>query len=205
MSQESQRRKVLVAREDLVNAISSFARKRGSTLYSYLNEILEQAIRAENLGVNLRDALDSYEILKANRNANQVIIPAEVLTAIVNKISEDPATLNTIENLWREAGKWYGEYISIRFRENLKDGEKLLKEIEKLLKEIRWELVDLVIEPEGNGIRVRGVAPQQSVEIMKMISMFIEGVLETFGYRVGRRNIYKGIIDISFTKTTQQP
>jgi len=200
LSQEAQRRKVLVAREDLVNMLSIIARRRGSTLYSLTNEIIEQAIRAESLGISIREALDTYEILKANRNANQTIVPIDVLSAIIDRISGDQKALSEIENLWREAGKWYGEYISIRFRENFKDSEKAIKEIEKMLKEIRWEFVDLVIEKEDNGVRVRCVAPQQSVTLMKMISMFIEGVLEAFGYRVERRNIYKGIIDMSLTK-----
>ncbi|MDK6027828.1 hypothetical protein QPL79_00395 [Ignisphaera sp. 4213-co] len=197
-SEASQKRKVLVAREDLVNSLSLVAKKRGSTLYSLTNEIIEQALRAESMGVTLRDVLDTYEVLKANRSAGQMLVPIDVLIAIVSKLT--PRDLEEIEKLWKEAGRWYGEYVTIRFREDFRDAQSL----EKILKEIRWEFVDLVIQNEGNGMRVRCVSPQIPVELMKLISMFIEGFLEALAYKVERRNIFKGILDIYATKTQQK-
>ncbi|MEM0027705.1 MAG: hypothetical protein QXT53_03680 [Ignisphaera sp.] len=201
-SEASQKRKVLVAREDLVNSLSLIARKRGSTLYSLTNEIIEQTVRAESMGVTLRDVLDAYEILKANRSAGQTLIPIDVLIAMTSKLS--PKDLEEIEKLWRESGRWYGEYITIRFRENFRDSQSAIQHLERILKEIRWEFVDLVIQNEGDGIRVRCVSPQIPAELMKLISTFIEGLLEPFGYKVERRSIFKGILDIYAVKAQQK-
>ena len=193
-SESSQKRKVLVAREDLVNALSLIAKKRGSTLYSLTNEIIEQTIRAESMGVTLKEVLDTYEILKANRSSGQTLIPIDILVAMVSKL--DQKSSEEIEKLWKESGRWYGEYISIRFRENFKDKQSTISHLEKILREIRWEFVDLVIQSEGNGIRIRCVSPQIPVELMKMITMFIEGFLEAFGYKTTRKSVYKGILDM---------
>lgn len=193
MSSE-QRRKVLVAREDLVNAFSLVAKKRGSTLYALTNEVLEQALRADSMGVSLREVLDVYEIMRANRSAGQTLISIEVLVAMTSKL--DPKSYEEVEKLWRESGRWYGEYLTIRFRDSFKDSSSKLQQLEKFLKEVRWELVDLVLHQEGDGIRVRCVSPQLPVEVMRFLSAFIEGVLEAFGYITERRNIFKGIIDI---------
>ncbi|MCI4438161.1 MAG: hypothetical protein JHC33_15245 [Ignisphaera sp.] len=193
MSSE-QRRKVLVAREDLVNAFSLVAKKRGSTLYALTNEVLEQALRADSMGASLREVLDVYEIMRANRSAGQTLISVEVLVAMTSKL--DPKSYEEVEKLWRESGRWYGEYLTIRFRDSFKDSSSKLQQLERFLKEVRWELVDLVVHQEGDGIRVRCVSPQLPVEVMRFLSAFIEGVLEAFGYMTERRNIFKGIIDI---------
>lgn len=201
-SEASQRRKVLVAREDLVNSLSLIARKRGSTLYSLTNEIIEQTIRAESMGVTLRDVLDAYEIIKANRSAGQTLIPIDVLIAMASKLS--PKDLEEIEKLWRESGRWYGEYIAIRFRDSFRDSQTTIQQLEKIVREIRWEFVDLVIQNEGDGIRIRCVSPQIPAELMKLISMFIEGLIEPFGYKVERRSIFKGILDVYAVRVQQK-
>jgi len=189
-----QKRKVLVAREDLVNALSLVARRRGSTLYSLTNEVIEQALRAESMGVSLREVLDVYEVLKANRSSGQTLIPVEILVAMASRL--DSKSFEEIERLWREAGRWYGEYLAIRFRDSFRDSGARISQLERFLKEVRWEFVDLVIHGEGDGVRVRCVSPQIPAEVMRFLAAFIEGVLEAFNYIVERRSIFKGILDV---------
>ena len=52
------KRKMLAAEEDLANKVAELAEKRGLTVYQTVNDILEQAIRAEEQGLNLKEVVD---------------------------------------------------------------------------------------------------------------------------------------------------
>ena len=49
---------MLAAEEDLANKVAELAEKRGLTVYQTVNDILEQAIRAEKQGLNLKEVVD---------------------------------------------------------------------------------------------------------------------------------------------------
>lgn len=201
-----QKRKALVAREDLVNALSLIARKRGSTLYAITNEVLECALKADLMGTSLSEVLEIYEILKINKNAGHTLVPLDVLTVMIERLSRDAEALKAVEEVWKDAGRWYGGYLSIRLKEGFKNEESTLKGLERILRELRWEFAELVITKDvENAVRIRCVAPQLPLNIMRMLADYIEGVFEAFGYKCVRKDVFKGIIDLVLTHSYPAP
>ncbi len=196
-ARSSQRRKVIAAREDLVNNISILAKRRGATLYSYVNEILEQAIRAEELGVTLRDVLDSYEFLRANKVGGLTPLSIELLNTIA-RICGENGCLDQLERVALDSGKWYGEFIIMRFKPHSSDNRELSRFIEKILRETRWELTEVSVVTEGNELRIRAVSLVLNDDATKIIARYLEGFLNAFGYRVKSCDVRKGILDLLF-------
>ncbi len=193
----SQRRKVIAAREDLVNNISILAKRRGATLYSYINEVLEQAVRAEELGVTLREVLDSYEFLRANKVGGLTPLSIELLNTIA-KICSENACLDKLERVALDSGKWYGEFIVMRFKPNTADSKSLSRFIERILRETRWELTEVSVVCEGNKMRIRAVSLVLNDDATKIIARYVEGLMNAFGYRMESCELRKGILDLLF-------
>ncbi len=193
----AQRRKVIAAREDLVNNVSILAKRRGATLYSYVNEVLEQAIRAEELGVTLREVLDSYEFLRANRVGGLTPLSIELLNTIARICSEN-GCLQELERVALESGKWYGEFINMRFKPNATNLKNLSKFIERILRETRWELTEVSVACEGTTLRVRAVSLVLNEDATRIVAKYIEGIMNAISYRLKSSDIRKGIIDLLF-------
>ncbi len=196
----AQRRKVIAAREDLVNNVSILAKRRGATLYSYVNEVLEQAIRAEELGVTLREVLDSYEFLRANRVGGLTPLSIELLNTIARICSEN-GCLQELERVALESGKWYGEFINMRFKPNVSNLKELSKFIERILRETRWELTEVSVSCEGTMLRVRAVSLVLNNDATRIIAKYIEGLMNAVGFKLNNYDLRKGIIDLLFEPT----
>jgi len=192
------RRKVVAAREDLVNAVSIIAKKRGSTLYAFINDLLEQAVKADFMGTTVREIMESYEILKANKSAGQTLIPVDVLNYMASKLFEDPMSRSELEKMWRDYGRWYGEYLSIKFRENLNSGRNFEQFLEKIVRELRWELTEVAVHREGDSLRIRCVSVLLQPATATLLLRFLEGVMEALGYETKSSSVYRGIIDAVF-------
>lgn len=77
MSERSVKRKTLVAREDLTKRISEMAKRRGYSLYDMVNEAFELTVKAEDSGVNLRNAVEEHEVLKTAKEARLHTVPGK--------------------------------------------------------------------------------------------------------------------------------
>ncbi len=185
------KRKVIAAREDLVNELAIIAKKRGSTLYALVNEIIEQAIRAEAMGVALREVLDVYEFLRANRAAGLTTLPIDFLNTLASRNSDD-----NILKLAHECGKWYGEFLLIRFAPNTTEPQDLAPFIERILRETRWELTEVSARAENDCVRIRAVSLVLNAEATKIVARYIEGLLNAFNYYTKHVNTHRGIIDV---------
>jgi len=191
-----QRRKVIAAREDLVNNISILAKRRGATLYSYVNEVLEQAIRAEELGVTLKEVLDSYEFLRANRVGGLTPLSIELLNTIA-KICSENECLQDLERVALDSGKWYGEFITMRFKPST-NAKDLAKFLERILRETRWELTEVSVSCEGSMLRVRAVSLVLNGDATRIVAKYIEGLMNATGFKLKNCDVRKGIIDLLF-------
>lgn len=183
----SARRKMLAAREDLVDKISDIARKRG-TLYDYVNEVLQEAIRADSLGSSLREIIDERGLIKAARDSGFMLIPERLWYEVVDKgytfFGED-----WMENLWYETGQWYGKYYSSL--------EKFIGEIKKLI----WEISELNLYEDEEYLVLKCISPSFSISHSQLFGKFLEGAMEIFGCELVEEDISKGVINLKFRRT----
>ena len=186
MTLKSIKRKTLFAREDLVNRLLSIAKKQGRSLYGLVNEIFELVIRAEDLGVNLQKAFEERWILKKARKDGFILVPEGLLYEIT-EIAYQNSKDETLKR-WFEAGVWIAKrYIEV-------ETEKPFKAFKRSLKAYSWNIVEMAIEEENEKISIRMISPRMSEICANLYSAFLEGALNTFGYKIAKKEVSFGSI-----------
>ncbi len=186
------RRKMLAARDDLADEISKIATRRGFTLFGFLNELLELAIKVDKTGVSLKEAVDAYELAREVKDASFTLILESLLYD-----TSDLAYENSSEKLlqtWFEAGKWIAQrYLS----QGMKDP---LAAYERELKAFGWNIPGITIETSGNKVAVRILSPRFSDSYTRLFNRHLEGVIAGSGYEVTFNEVGRGNIRLEAVK-----
>ena len=195
MTLKSVKRKTLFAREDLVNRLLSIAKRQGRSLYSLVNEIFELVIRAEDLGVNIQTAFEERWILKNAQKDGFILVPEGLwyeMAEIAYQNSKDEALKK-----WFEAGVWLAKrYIEV-------ETEEPFETFKRSLKAYSWNVPEISVERDEGRVSVRIISPRLTESYTTLYSMFIQGVLETFGYKVSEKTVSAGTIRIKAIKEDQ--
>lgn len=183
---KSSRRKMLAAREDLVDRISEIAKKRG-TLYDFVNEILQEAIRADSLGVSLREVIDERGVLRDARDSGFILVPARLWYDLVDRayayLGED-----WMRDLWYECGQWYGKYY----------GD--LDTFSAAVKRLFWDLSEFDLSVEKEYLVVRCIILNSSYSHAYLLGKFIEGALDIYGYELQSEDVSRGVVNQRFRR-----
>ena len=195
MTLKSIKRKSLFAREDLVNRLLSIAKKQGRSLYGLVNEIFELVIRAEDLGVNLQKAFKERWILKKARKDGFILVP-EGLWYEITEIAFQNSKDETLKR-WFEAGVWLAKrYIEV-------ETEKPFEAFKRSIKAYSWNVPEITIEEDNGKVSVRIISPRMTESYTALYSVFIQGVLETFGYKISGKSVSTGAIRIKAVRKGQ--
>ncbi|MEM1674875.1 MAG: hypothetical protein QXE14_00290 [Candidatus Bathyarchaeia archaeon] len=183
----SSRRRLLAAREDLAEKIAEIANRRRWTLYDFVNEVLEETIRADSLNVSLKELIDERGVLKEARDSGFLLIPARLWYDLIDRayMSLD---VDWMRGLWYEWGQWYGKYYD--------DLNKFIEALRKLF----WDLSEVDFSFEGEGLYVRCILLNLSLSYADLFSRFIEGALVSLGYNLLSRDVSKGAVVLRFTR-----
>jgi len=185
---KSDKRKTLFAREDLVNRLLSIAKKQGRSLYGLVNEIFELVIRAEDQGVNLQKAFEERWILKNAQKDGFILVPEGLwyeMAEIAYLNSKDEALKK-----WFEAGVWLAKrYIEV-------ETEEPFEAFKRSLKAYNWNMVEIMINEEDQKISIRIISPRMPETYANLYSTFVEGALNTFGYKIAKKEVSFGNIRI---------
>lgn len=111
------KRKMLAADEKLAEQMVKIAKKKGQTLYSLVNEVLEQAVRAHNLGLSLKRIVDERSIIEAAKGAGLIFTIKPLWFDAIERAFNSGNKRSMLEK-WRETGKWYGKYFIAKEPEN---------------------------------------------------------------------------------------
>ena len=188
MTLKSTKRKTLFAREDLVNRLLSIAKRQARSLYSLVNEIFELVIRAEDLGVNIQTAFEERWILKNAQKDGFILVPEGLwyeMAEIAYQNSKDEALKK-----WFEAGVWLAKrYIEV-------ETEEPFEAFKRSLKAYNWNMVEIMINEEDQKISIRIISPRMPETYANLYSTFVEGALNTFGYKIAKKEVSFGNIRI---------
>lgn len=180
------RRKTFVAREDLINRLREIARQSGYSLYDTVNEVFELAVKAGETGVNLRRVVEERGALKAAREAG-FILGLESLWYDMAKLAYEKAKSRALKS-WFEAGVWLAKrYVT----GEVKDPFSAFK---RDLEAFTWNAPEFTMERAGREVSVRVVSPRFPESYTVLFASFIEGALETLGYKVAGREVSRGIV-----------
>jgi hypothetical protein len=189
-------KKLVMVSSDLLEKAMKIANKEGKTITTFVNDLLEQAIRAHEMKLNLRDCLELCELLEVEKKAGAVITIADTWRYLVEKLY--PKEKDALLERWRKAGEWYGKYLSTRFY-----GQDQAEVFRRLLKSCRWELSEVDICKESGVLRVRCVAPSFSNEDTELFSKFLEGVASSMNYELMKEDSLRGIIYLEFKERSR--
>ncbi|MBS7615211.1 hypothetical protein KEJ18_05725 [Candidatus Bathyarchaeota archaeon] len=180
------KRKMLAARLDLADKISEISSRKG-TLYDYVNEILEQAIRAEEIGLSLKTVLDDRWAVKAMKDAGFILVPEKIIydlaEAAYKRVGKEKMSM-----LWHETGQWYGHYY----------GD--LKKLEAAVKSCFWDVSEFRILEEKETVVLTCLSSKFSATYTELFSKFLEGALNALGFNLNKSEVSKGIINLRFVK-----
>ena len=184
------KRKVLWVRLDLADKISMISARRG-TLYDYVNDIFEQAIRAEELGLTLKDVLDDRWTIKTVKDAGFIIIPEKIVYDLA-EVSYKRVGKEKMKDLWYETGQWYGHYYED------------LKKLKTAVTRYFWDISEFNISEEGKNAVLTCLSSKFSAIYTELFSKFLEGALNALGYDLIQGEVTKGIINLKFLKSSDK-
>lgn len=176
---KSAKRKMLAAREDLVDRVSEIAKRRG-TLYEFVNDVLSEAIRADSMGVTLKEALDEYGLVKMARDSGFTLVPEPLWYEFVERTG---SRSGWVKSLWRETGVWYAKFYG--------SPEKFAEAVRKLF----WDVVEFSVSKlDDGGLAVKCLCPKFKATLAELFSSFIEGAYEVYGYQPARKEVSRGVV-----------
>lgn len=186
------RRKMLAADEELANRVVELAKRRGITVFQTVNEILEQALRVEEAGLRLREIVEERGIIERAKRLG-FTFTVERLLYEVSELAYGRAR-GQASQMWLEMGRWYGKYLNSIGKENL----RVFREALELLAFGPPEFE--VKEGKGGQVYVSLIGERFTDGYLNLLSLFIEGIFENFGYKVNNKEISKGLLRLGFER-----
>jgi hypothetical protein len=181
---KSIQRKLLAARLDLTEKISELALRKG-TLYDYVNDILEQTIKIDSMGLTLREIYDEMSIFRSAKAVGFALLPEALVMGLAEKAYKGEGK-ESLEKLFFENGQWYGKYY----------GDIAL--FEEMMKKYLWSTSEFDIKKNGKTRVLTCLGSSFSEEYSKLLCFFFEGAMESLGFKSTSKDVAKGIIRISF-------
>lgn len=178
---------------DLVASLNEASNREGVSFLDYINDALEQAVRAHRMNCPLKRIVDFYEIMMMQREAGLIMIPSEILNRLIERFY--PSEKDMLQEIWYDSGVWYGKYLLAK----IKDGNPVEKFAE-ILRVTGWNIKDVVLEKHGENITFKCFSLMLTLENTVLLMRFIEGVMRTLGYEAAERSYLRGVIEIEFKK-----
>jgi hypothetical protein len=183
--------KLLSLPEELIERLQRAASKKGLSITAYSEENLEEALKAEDNGVPLKEAIESYRILRVQLAAGAVQVPRQSLDTVVKNLftSEKEETLSD----WTEAGKWYGEYLRTLF------GDNAIDVIGGAMK-ISWNLDEVEMRHNEMKAELRLASFTLSAEMTELLVSYVTGVMASLSYEKVGGEFIRGLAKLSFER-----
>jgi len=185
------KRKMLAAEEDLANKVAELAEKRGLTVYQTVNDILEQAIRAEEQGLNLKEAVDRRGDMEHAREMGLTFTVEHLYYQVVDAAySKDK---ERIRQLWSDMGLWYGKYFKNK-------GGEPVKGLTEALGFLTHGSQFTAERGKPDELIVSCINERYSRGYTEVFATFIEAAFQVLGYKTLENEASRGIIRIRLAK-----
>lgn len=183
--------KLVVLPEPLVERLKVIARKRGISLTSFAAEALQQAVQAYEIGASLEETVEAFDVHELSRETGALQIPRSTFNDfIINLYHENR---DGLLGAWSKAGRWYGEYLRIKF------GSEALSVFERALV-LSWNLEDVEIKIEGLDVKVVLTSFSMSQEMTELMVSYISGAMVALGYDVVEEDYLEGLATLYYRR-----
>jgi hypothetical protein len=185
------KRKMLAAEEDLANRVAQLAEKRGLTVYQTVNDILEQAIRAEDSGLSLKDAVDRRRDMDLAREMGLTFTVEHLYYQVVDLAYKQDK--RKVMDLWQEMGLWYGKYFKGK-------GNDAIKSLTEALNYLTRGSQFTMERGKGDELTVSCISERYSRGYTEAFAAFITSAFNVLGYKVLENEAHQGIIRLRLSK-----
>jgi hypothetical protein len=184
--------KLLVIPAQLVDRLKEIAVKRRVSLSSYVVSILEEALRAEEMGATLAEALDLYRMMEVQKGAGVLQAPRSGLEPLLSEAYRERG--EELRRLWFKAGRWYGEYLKTR----LGDEDPMFFMKEALRR--HWNLDEVSFRGDDLELSVTLVSFTLSKEGTELLASYVSGAIYSLGYLKEESSILEGLARLRFRR-----
>ncbi|MHA1785956.1 MAG: hypothetical protein ACTSVY_06995 [Candidatus Helarchaeota archaeon] len=187
-------RKTIAINKDLAKKISEISKKKGKTIYAYINEILSAALDANELGLDFNEIISKSHNLDILRDTNLIFVSRDVYELTLNFAYPDHE--DEINEKSLEYGKWVGSYAKVRFPGKEIDTIKSILESLYSRSEEKYSL----IFGEGEKVTFQRYSIFHNPNRMKSESYIYEGIFSEFGYKLKSRKVTESDYELVFFK-----
>ena len=182
-------RTTLSVDENIANQLASIAREKKMTLYAFVNEILDNAVKLFNEGADIKTAYELWAVHKLLSEVDAVILPSDFMDSIISDVCK--YNEQELYKKFRQLGHETATLIRIYARD-LDELIQLAVNYSKYLPLKRIEARYL-----GNGTYEVGIVGAGGViESTRCINEFIKGLLEAYQVAILENEISKSVIHL---------
>ena len=186
VKKNSVRRKTFVAREDLLNRLVEIAKAQGCSLFELVNELFELAIDSDNLSFSLKRVVEERKKLEAARGAG-FVLGLESLWYDMADLAYKKEKRSALKS-WFDAGVWF----ATRYTTN--GAEVPLDSFKNDLSAFTWNAPEFEMAKLGDKVSIRVTSPRFNEAYTFLFASFLEGAMETFGYKPVSQEVSRGVI-----------
>lgn len=195
-------RKTIAVDKNLADQLTRIAKRRGKTIYAYLNQMAELALRAEMMETNLSKILDDYSYLLHSVQVNCVFTPFKIFIFALDKFLAHDR--EEVFRRYQSYGGWFANISRMKFP-NIEDMAPFLGKAFDIMfsKFVGVELSRLKPTESPNkfshNIKLHGKSDLISKNYLLCLYNFMRGVFETFEFTETNKNVAQSYISIDFT------
>ncbi|MCW4049832.1 MAG: hypothetical protein NWE89_08860 [Candidatus Bathyarchaeota archaeon] len=183
-------KKFIVVPKRLADRVKLVSGRLGGSVTDYAIEVFTQALRVDEMGSNLKEAVDVYHLVTVQQGAGKINVTKANMGEILSKLSSDKE--GVLSQIWYESGKWYGAYLSVK----LKD-EDILGFLETDLL-LTWNLDEVEIRKQDLMVTIRCTSFTMSMELTDLLVNYLVGLMEELGFIENERDVLRGLVTLKF-------
>ena len=184
-------KKLIPVPTSLADQLRIVTRRLGTNVSNFTTTSLEQALRAEQLGSDLKEAVDLYQMNEIQRGAGMVFFQRAVFSELLSILFENER--EKILETWYRSGRWYSAYLSARLHQDI------LEYLEKDLL-ISWNLDESELIIKDVMVNVRLASFGMSTQYTDLLVVYTKGIFDELGYDASDEDVLPGLISIKFLK-----
>lgn len=185
------RRKMLAAQETIANRIVELAKRKDMTVYQTVNDILEQALRVEELGMSLSQVVDERWMLERAQETGFTFTIEQLLYRIVEDAYEENSKKSA--KVWREMGHWYGKLYQAKH-------EEPIDSFKEALELFTLGTSEYTLDVSNRELSFSLIGEKLSTGYLEQFSAFVEELFQVLGYEVKDKEIKSGIIKMELSQ-----
>lgn len=182
---------MLAAQEDIANKIVELAKRKDMTVYQTVNDILEQALRVEGIGLSLKEVVDERWMLERAKEIGFTFTVEQLLYQGVDQAYEENKEKFT--EIWKETGHWYGKYFQAKHEDPL----VVIKDAFELF---TLGSSEYTLDLNDRDLSISFIGEKLTSGYTELFCVFLEEIFKVLGYKLIEKEIRKGLIKLKLKR-----